>query len=72
LLVNGCDTMAYRRWLTNCSNNLRLQSELVAEATGEITDSALPISCHIWYLADMIEHVAASEEENSDEAECGP
>jgi hypothetical protein len=53
-------------------NDLRLETELVAEAAGEVADTALAIACHIGRLADVVEHVAAREEQHGDQTEGGP
>lgn len=48
--------------LTHSSYNLGLHSELIGETTGKIGDAALTISCHVWDLPDVIEHVTTCEE----------
>jgi hypothetical protein len=53
-------------------NDLRLETELVAEAAGEVADTALTIARHIGRLADVVEHVAAREEQHGDQTEGGP
>lgn len=56
----------------NGSNDLGLKTELVAEATGKVAESALAVALNVWCLPDVVEHVAAGEEKHSDQAECSP
>jgi hypothetical protein len=58
--------------LTNCSNNLRLETELILETSGKVADTTLSIARHIWHLSDVVEHVSACEEQNRDQADCSP
>lgn len=58
--------------LTHGGNDLSLQSELVLETTSEVANSALAIGCNVGNLADVVEHVAAGEEQDSDQADGGP
>jgi hypothetical protein len=61
-----------RRKLTHSSNDLGLETELVLETTGEVADTALAISSDVGNLADVVEHVSAGEEQNSDQADGSP
>jgi len=45
---------------------------LVLEATREVADTASAITSHVWHLANVIVHVSAGEQENSDQADCSP
>lgn len=61
-----------RQQLTHSSNDLRLQSKLVLEPASEVADPALAISRDIRHLANVVEHVAAGEEQHGDQADSGP
>lgn len=65
-------TTRKRAKLTHGSNNLSLETELVLETTGKVGDSALAVACNVGDLADVVEHVATGEEEDSDQADGGP
>jgi hypothetical protein len=58
--------------LTHCSNDLGLETELVLEATSKVVDTTLTVGLNIWDLADVVEHVSAREEQNSDQADGSP
>lgn len=58
--------------LTEERNHLRLQTELVLEARGKVVDAATSISSHIRHLANLVEHLPASKEENADQAHSSP
>jgi hypothetical protein len=58
--------------LTHGSNNLGLKTKLVLETTGKVGDTALAVACNVGDLADVVEHVATGEEEDSDQADGGP
>jgi hypothetical protein len=58
--------------LTHCSNDLGLETELVLEATSKVVDTTLAVGLNIWDLADVVEHVSAREEQNSDQADGSP
>lgn len=60
------------RQLTNSRDNLRFHTKLVLEAARKITNTPFAIPNHVWYLADMIEHVPTREEEDSDQADRSP
>ena len=45
---------------------------MVLEATGEVADTTLAIGLNVGDLADVVEHVSAREEQNSDQADGGP
>lgn len=57
---------------THSRHNLRLQPELVLESASKIAHSALVIRHDVRYFADMIEHVPACEQQDCNEADCGP
>lgn len=57
---------------THGCNDLRLHSILVLEPTGKVADATFTVARDIWNLADVVEHVTASEEQNGDEADGGP
>lgn len=58
--------------LTNCSNNLRLQTKLGLETSSKVADATLSITRHVWNLSDMVEHMSTCKEENSDQADGSP
>jgi hypothetical protein len=58
--------------LTHGSNNLSLETKLVLETTGKVRDSTLAVACNVRNLADVVEHVAAGEEEDGDQTDGGP
>ena len=60
--------MIRRERLTHRGHNLRLQAKLVAEATCKIADSTLPITRNVGDLPDMIEHVTACKQKDSNQA----
>lgn len=51
--------------LTDSSDNLTFQAELVAESAGKVANATLTIPRHIRHLADVVEHVSASEKQHS-------
>ena len=51
-------------FLTNCSNDLRFQTELGLETTDEIGESAPAVTSNIRHLADVVEHVPADKKQN--------
>jgi hypothetical protein len=61
-----------RHKLTHSGNDLGLETELVLETAGEVADTALAISSNVGNLADVVEHVSAGEEQNSDQADGSP
>lgn len=58
--------------LTEERNDLSLQPVLALEAARKIRDAAFAIASYVGDLADLVEHVAAGEEEDRDEGDCGP
>lgn len=58
--------------LTHGSNNLRLQPILILEPSSKIAHTAFTIRLHIRHFADVVEHVAGGEEQDHDQADCGP
>ena len=58
--------------LTHRSNNLRLHAELVAESAGEVRHAASSIAGYVGYFSDVVEHVAACEKEDGDQADRSP
>lgn len=64
--------MADRYIRTHPSHDLRLQSELVRESCGKVYDIAIPITGHVRNLSDMVEHVAASKEQDDEETDGCP
>ena len=46
---------------THCCNYLRLHAKLIGEASSKIGQSSFAITASIWYLSDMVEHMAACE-----------
>ena len=54
------------------SNDLRLETELVAEATSEVADTTLSVTLYVRCLADVVEHVSRGEEQDGDQGERGP
>lgn len=65
MLKSGCQ-------LTHRCNDLRLKTELVLEATGKVANAALAIGRDVGHLANVVEHVAAGEEKDSDQADGSP
>lgn len=62
----------FEKRLTHGSDNLSLETELVLETTGEVGNTALAVACNVGDLADVVEHVATGEEQDGDQADCGP
>jgi hypothetical protein len=62
----------YRYRLTHRGNDLSFETELILEAASEVADTALAISSDVGNLADVVEHVSAGEEQNSDQADGSP
>jgi hypothetical protein len=58
--------------LTNGSDNLRFHAELVRESTSKIANASLAVTYDVGYFADMIEHVATGEQQDSNQAKAGP
>ena len=58
--------------LTHGSNNLSLETELVLETTSKVGDSALAVACNVGDLADVVEHVATGEEQDSNQTDGSP
>ena len=58
--------------LTNCSNNLCFNAELVGESTSEIRDASSSISSNVWDFSNMIVHVSTGEHEDRDQAQYCP
>lgn len=72
-LLAGCSKNSRgQSKLTNCSNDLGLQTKLVLEASGKVADATLAISGHVWDLSDMVEHVSTGKEKNSNQANGSP
>lgn len=58
--------------LTYGGHDLRLQAVLVLEARREIADAAAAVARHIRHVPDLVEHVAAGEEQDRDERDGSP
>lgn len=58
--------------LTHGSDNLRLQTELALEAAGKVGDATAAIASNIGHVADVVEHVAAGEEQDGNHGAGGP
>ena len=58
--------------LTNGGDDLRLHAVLVLEAAGEVANASPTIPCDVRHLPDLVEHVAAGEQQYADEADGGP
>lgn len=71
-MVSRCSALFFDLALTQGSNDLRLQTKLILEASCKIADTALAIIGHVWNLSDMIEHVAACEEKDGNQADGSP
>lgn len=67
--MNGIEN---RCKLTHRGNNLSLETELVLEAACEVADTTLAVGDNVGNLANVVEHVAAREEEHGDQADGGP
>jgi hypothetical protein len=51
---------------------LSLETELVLETAGEVGETTLAVVASVGHLADVVEHVAAGEEQDKDQADGGP
>lgn len=51
---------------------MSLKTELVLETAGEVGETALAIVSSVGHLADVVEHVSASEEQDENQADGGP
>ena len=58
--------------LTNSRHDLRLEAVLVLEAAREVADAAFAVARDVRDLADLVEHVAAGEEQDRDERDGRP
>ena len=58
--------------LTNGSNDLSLHAQLVLETGGKVADATLSIASHVGDLSDLVEHVPASEHEDTNQAQGRP
>lgn len=58
--------------LTQSRNDLGLDAELVLESTCEIRNVAPFILRDVGHLSDVVEHMAAREEDNGDQGKRGP
>lgn len=58
--------------LTHCSDDLSLHAELVRESAREIVDSTAPVPGDVRHSPDVIEHMAAGEQEDQDQADSSP
>ena len=67
-----CGRQAKGGRLTHGSNNLSLKTKLVLETTGKVGDSALAVACNVRDLADVVEHVATGEEQDSNQTDGSP
>lgn len=64
--------MEARYSLTHGGDNLSFHPELVLESSCKVRYPAFAVSCDVWHLSDVVEHVPASKEQNGDDAETGP
>ena len=64
--------LLFTRILTHSSNNLALKTELVAETSGKVADATLAVARNVGNLTNVVEHMAAGEEQHSDQAERSP
>lgn len=69
--MDGEDSTA-QSGLTHSGNNLDLKAKLALETTGKVSNASLAISGNIRDFADMVEHVAANEEEDGNHAASSP
>lgn len=53
-------------------DNLRLKTILVAESTSKVRDATLLVSNNVGRLPDVVEHVAASEQQHGNETDGSP
>lgn len=58
--------------LTNCSDDLCFNTELVGESTGEIRDASPSVSGDIWDFSNMVVHVSTGEHEDRNQAQYRP
>jgi hypothetical protein len=54
--------------LTHGGHYLCLHPILGLESTCKICDATFSVSCDVWHLSNMIEHMSRSEEEDQDQA----
>ena len=57
---------------THSGDNLSLHTELVGKSSSKIRNATFSISRHVRHLSDMIEHVSASKQKDSDQADSRP
>src|SRR5947207_15577918 len=65
-------TFRRKKSLTNDSNDLRLQSKLIAESCGNITDSTSPVIYDVRHFSNMVVHVPAGKQQHGDKGQCSP
>lgn len=58
--------------LTDGSHNLCLHAILVLETTGKVADAATAIGSDVGDFPDVVEHVAAGEQQDRDQADGSP
>lgn len=56
----------------NGGDDLRFETELVAESTSKVVDAALAVTLNVGCLTDVVEHVARGKEEDSNQREGSP
>lgn len=59
-------------FLTHGSDNLRLEAVLVLEARRKVGDAAAAVARDIRDVPDLVEHVAAGEEQDGDQGDGSP
>lgn len=58
--------------LTNQSHDLGLHAILVLEATSKVSHASFAVAGNIWHLSDLVEHVAAGEGKDGENADASP
>lgn len=58
--------------LTHGRDNLTLEAKLVLETSSKVGNLALAITANIWRRPDMVKHVTARKQQNSDDRQRSP
>lgn len=52
--------------LTDSCHDLGFEAKLIAETSSKIANAAFPITGHVRYFSDVVEHVSTGEEQYGD------
>lgn len=55
-------TLSAASGLTDCRNDLRFQTKLIAESTSKVTNTPFSVTGYVWSRPDVIEHMPAGEQ----------